>query len=318
MTIIQRQKIAKQEESFAVYELNHALIDGLFETSPKMKKGYLQYREVIRNITVIGKDPETGWQRQEHITLTFMAPRVLNATAESILLAILSLAKQDGLSIEPEQLTSPFTLAEGDAQVRNKVQITCTMYQLMKLAGMGDGKKYYELAKFYMEQMGRATVKWENHTSGWWGLTNILQFTSDSDGRVIAQTNWRLAGALLGNYYHARIDLNERHVLRKDASKTLHRWLSAHLWQHNGKAEYIKYDTLVEHIWTEEVTPGTKRWRLHILKTEILPEIGSLTKWVVEMQTEGAIITHCKSDFHTKRDIQKAIVEKANRKRIKK
>src|SRR5436190_3505313 len=284
------------EQSFALCELEYALTDGIFEPTRKIKNAHLTLREVIRETRLTRKNDETGRIEEEAITLTFVVPSVLNALAESILLAIIKMSGMNGIRVEPDQPTLPlFSTAEGGAKAKARVQTTCKQYQLLKEAGMSTGNHDYQQLDFYLKQMARVTIEWKNHTTGWRGACHLMEYITHEDGSLIIQLNWRLAGVVLGivGYDYAVIDLNERHSLEKDASKTLHRWLSAHLW--GGNSEYITYKKLINHIWTQEATSNTRRWRLHNLKHEVLPEIAKLDKWAVEMRKDGALITHHKA-----------------------
>jgi hypothetical protein len=207
-------------------------------------------------------------------------------------LAIIKLSGLKGIKVEPDQPRLPLFNVEGNATQKTTGKVICKQYQLLKAAGMGDGKRDYELLEYYLEQMAKVNVKWENHATGWKGMSHLIGYAIHDDGSLIVQLNWRLAGAIFGDYERAIIDLDERHKLGKDASKTLHRWLSAHLWK--GKSEYITYDKLRSHIWTQEATPAAQRWRLHTLKKEILPELDKLLHWQVEMGKDGAKISHLK------------------------
>jgi hypothetical protein len=265
----------------------------VFEATRKIKDAELHLRKVVRETRLAWKDEKTGKRIEEPVTLTFFVPYALNPQAESILLAIIKMAGMEGLRIEPDQPMLPlFNTTEGDAKQRATVTATTSQYRLLKAAGMGDDNKNYKLLDFYLEQMAKVTVKWENHATGWKGMSHLMDYATHEDGSLVVQLNWRIAGAMFGDYERAVIDLHERHSLDKDASKTLHRWLSAHLWA--GNSEYITYKKLITHVWTQAASKNTQYWRIHTLKKEILPEIGKLDGWTVEMEPEGARITHHK------------------------
>jgi hypothetical protein len=185
-----------------------------------------------------------------------------------------------------------FDSPTGNAKTRDTVQTCCTKYELLKAAGMSTGKHDYQQLNFYLKQLSHIMIDWENTASGWSGSSWFLSHDKYKDGRLIIRLNWRLAGAVFSQYDYAKIDLNERYILVKDASKTLHRWLSAHLWA--GKSEFIRYETLVKHIWTQEATKKTQQKRIERLRSEILTDLARLDKWTVEMGKDGAQITHLK------------------------
>jgi hypothetical protein len=258
-----------------------------------VKDARFHLREVVRETRLAWKDDKTGKRVEEPVTLTFLFPATLNPQAESILLAIIKLAGRGGIRIEPDQPMLPlFNATEGDAKTRTTVKTTCTQYRLLKEAGMGNDNRSYQQLNFYLDQMATVTVKWENHATGWKGRSHLMDYATHEDGSLIVQVNWRLAGAMFGDYERAVINLDERHALEKDASKSLHRWLSAHIWA--GNSEYITYKKLITHIWTQLAKAAAQRKRLERLKKEILPDIAKLDGWTVEMREEGAQITHHK------------------------
>jgi hypothetical protein len=280
---------ANKEQSFAIYELEYALLDGVFESRKDVKDAELHFRKIEGRYK--WKHPETGEVYNDAVHLELLVPHTLNPQAESILLAIIKMSGIDGLRIDPDQPMLPlFDPPTGDARIKDTVQTNYTKYELLKMAGMTTGKHDYQQLDFYLKQLSHIMVDWENTVTGWSGSSWFLSHDKHNDGRLIIRLNWRLAGAVFGEYDYAKIDLHERHALGKDAAKTLHRWLSAHLWA--GKAEYITYEKLISHIWTQEVTPAAQRKRLERLKNEVLPELADLQNWTVEMDTKGARINH--------------------------
>lgn len=282
---------ANREQSFALYELEHALLDGVFESKKDVKDAELHFRKIEGYYK--WKHPETGTVYDNAVHLELLVPYALNPQAESILLAIIKMSGTDGLRIDPDQPMLPlFDPPTGNARMKDTVQTSCTKYELLKTAGMDTGKSNYQQLDFYLKQLSHIMVDWENTISGWSGSSWFLSHDKHEDSRLIIRLNWRLAGAIFGEYDYAKIDLNERHTLTKDPSKTLHRWLSAHLWI--GRSQYITYEKLVSHIWTQKVTPAAQRKRLERLKQEILPELATLPNWIVETNGKGANITHLK------------------------
>ena len=286
--------------NFVLYELNYALTDGLFEPAQRTKDARFHYREAVRELERKYQDWK-GKEIIEPVTLTFWYPSTINTQAESVLLAILKIAGVEQLEVQPNQLILPLFAGiddPGRAPEKPSAKAICSMYELLKVAGMGNDKKSYKQLKFYIDELSKTSVKWRNHATKWEGRWNLLGYTVNDDGSLVIQVNWRLALGILGRAYYAEIDLDERNALKKDASKTLHRWLSAHLRRQIGnRQEYITYEKLLEHIWSQKATPAAQRKRLERLKNEVLPEIGKLTGWTVERKAEGAVITHHQGNY---------------------
>ena len=282
---------ANREQSFALCEMQYALLSGVFESKKDVKDAELHFHKVTGCYK--WRHPDTGTVYDNAVHLELLVPCTLNSQAESILLAIIKISGTDGQRIDSDQPMLPsFDPPTGNAGMKGTVQILCTKYELLKTAGMDTGKANYLQLDFYLKQLSHIMVDWENTASGWSGSSWFLSHDKHEDGRLIIRLNWRLAGSVFSEYDYAKIDLNERYALKKDASKTLHRWLSAHLW--SGKSEYISYGKLISHIWTREASGSTQRMRLNRLKQEILPELGKLPNWTIKLLGDGAHITHLK------------------------
>lgn len=274
------------------------MLDGVFEPSRKVKDGDLRIRR-IKGVYDY-KDPNTGKVHKDAVHLELVIPYLLNPQAESVLLALIKLSGKDGLAngleIETTQPYLPmlFETIKGDVANKPVIYIRTTQYQLLETAGMGKGKQDYRLLGQYLKYMSEITVHYENTADKFKANVHLLETAEDlTTGNIVVRLNWRLSGAILGKYRYAEIDLKERRALGKDASKTLHRWLSANLWE--GGARFYLYKTLITHIWTQKAKAGAQRVRLTRLKNEILPEIGKLNGWTIEMGEDGAKITHHKA-----------------------
>jgi hypothetical protein len=275
------------EKNFAKYELQTALLDGLFEPTRKIKDGHLRLREIETHHDY--RDLETGKVSPKAIYLKLRVPYFLGTGAESLFLAILKLIGEDRLAIDPLQPCLPLLLRpEEGAMFKNAGAAITTEHHLMQEAGMSVGKNDYRLFRKYLDWMSMVHVYYENHATGWRGADWFLRYSTHEDGSLIVQVNWRLAGAAFSDYLHAEIDLSERHSLKKDATKTLHRWLSAHIWE--GKSGYLRYETLSKHIWTEKASATAQRKRLERLRNEILPDLASLPNWTIAFGSDGVSI----------------------------
>jgi hypothetical protein len=276
---------------FAKYELQTALLDGIFESSKKVSGAEEKRRVIERSFDHVERDENgsvVGQRIKNAITLKLKVPYTLGTAAESLLLAILKIAGQDGDTSLPDDLL----LANENASTKNVQYAELTMFQLLKEAGMTDGKKSYEQAKTYLHLMSEISVWYSNEITGWSGSSWFMAYETNKDGRLKIQLNWRLSGAIFGEYLHAIINLDERAALEKDPSKTLHRWLSAHIWP--GISGNFHYETLIRHIWSEKASAPTTRKRISRLKTEILPEIGKLADWEIVQDADLVTISRSK------------------------
>lgn len=276
---------------FAKYELQTALLDGIFESSKRVACAEEKRRVIERKFDHVERDEHgkiIGEKIKNAITLKLKVPYTLGTAAESLLLAILKIAGQDGQTSLPGDLL----LANENASTKNVQIAEMTMFHLLKEAGMTDGQKAYAQAKHYLQLMSEISVWYSNEITGWSGTSWFMAHETHKDGRLRIQLNWRLSGAIFGEYLHAIINLDERAALSKDPSKTLHRWLSAHIWP--GRSGTFHYETLSRHIWSEEASGATTRKRVSRLKTEVLPEIASLAGWNILQEADSVTIARLK------------------------
>lgn len=276
---------------FAKYELQTALLDGIFESSKRVAGAEEKRRVIVRSFDHVERDEHgkvIGEKIKNAITLQLKVPYTLGTAAESLLLAILKIAGQDGDTSLPGDLL----LANESASTKSVQSAEMTMFHLLKEAGMSDGQKSYAQAKHYLQLMSEISVWYSNEITGWSGSSWFMAHETHKDGRLRIQLNWRLSGAIFGEYLHAIINLDERAALAKDPSKTLHRWLSAHIWP--GRWGTFHYETLSRHIWSEDASGPTTRKRISRLKTEVLPEIASLAGWNILQEADSVTITRLK------------------------
>ncbi len=276
---------------FAKYELQTALLDGIFESSKRVSDADEKRRTIERKFDHVERDEHgriIGKKIKDAIKLRLKVPYKLGTSAESLLLAILKIAAQDGDTSLPGDLL----LANESASEKSVQGAEMTMFHLLKEAGMSDGKKSYDQAKHYLQLMSEISVWYSNEITGWSGSSWFMAYETHKDGRLRIQLNWRLSGAIFGEYLHAIINLDERAALTRDPSKTLHRWLSAHIWP--GNNGNFHYETLIRHIWSEDASEATTRKRISRLKTEILPEISSLAGWNVVQKADAVNISRLK------------------------
>lgn len=292
------------------YELQIALLDGLFQPQKKMSQSDLKLRQI---------DSYYDWHHDgqtypKAIHLRLRAPYNLGIEAETVLLALLYLAEQSG-EFQPATMFEniPLLMApQGQAQTRAVGVVWISRYGLLQTSGMGHNQQSYRQLDKYLEQLSQVWVYYKNSISHWEGSDWFFHYQYNTETEtLLAQINWRLAGAVFGRYLKAYIDLRERHQLKTSSSKALHRWLSAYVWP--GKTRRLHYVTLLDHVWFDPPrTPGAQRFRLHRLKTDILPDLNNLDQWTIQDRSPVVVVSrkaatvsdnhsHSLSDNHSHR-----------------
>ncbi len=274
---------------WANYELQTALLDDLFQS--QRRQSISTTKRTFHEITALYDYRYDGGIVPNGLQIQVTAPEGLGVGAESILLAVLYLFKHHGSAGSTgtsKMLMKPAGIAE-DYPIGT---LETTRYAVLKAAGMGDDQASYQRLQRILRDLGKITLTFRNLVTGEEGNDFLVRWdTQKSTNRLLVQINWRLAGAVFGTYLRAMVDLDERNSLPSDPSKTLHRWLSAHLWP--GKSEHILYPTLIKHMWPEEdqdMSSSTYRMRIHRLKNKIIPEIQTLSGWRITTSATGILI----------------------------
>ena len=291
---------------WARYELQTALLDHLFQSRVrKAPSPHTTKRSFIEHTAFYDWHYENGVV-PGGIQLQITAPDTLGVTAESVLLAVMYLVKHHGSFLDPQDLATsdlPLLLKPAGIAAHNPIAtLETTRYAVLKTAGLSNDRASYQRLHRILSDLGKIMLTYRNLVTGEEGNDLLFrwQLRTDTD-RLLIQVNWRLAGAIFGSYLRAMIDLNERNALHSDPTKSLHRWLSAHLWP--GKAEWILHSTLARHIWPidEEIsshTANTNRVRLHRLKTRIIPEFKALPGWRITDESTGILVHRLQRSDH--------------------
>lgn len=285
---------------WARYELQMAISDGLFH--PKKRQDLNPRMTVLQRVDFNFDIKRQGRVYPDGIHLELHVPVQLDTTAETLLLSMLYLAGQQGhgLWIAPDSwaMSSPLLLEpKGHANQERIGVLETSRYQLLKTAGMGHSTFQYRQMKRYLQLLSMISVFYENHVDGWSGSDWLFKYAMEPrTDRLIVQFNWRLAGAVFGDYLRAYIDLNERKQLKQDPAKTCHRFLSAYVWP--GKTRLIAYERLADHVWPseEQVTSNTRRQHVYRLKKEILPAVAALPAWTITQNTRHVEISRANCD----------------------
>lgn len=228
---------------WARYELQIALLDSLFQSRMRSTKTSMPAKPTKRSFCEI--TAQYDWHHEngvapDAIQIQITAPETLDVAAESVLLAILYLVKNQGHLVTPQSSAHhPMLLKPSGLAAQSPIgSIETTRYALLKIAGMPDSLEYYQRLQRLLRELGKIILTYRNLVTGEEGNDLLLrwQLQRDTD-HLLIQINWRLAGAIFGTYLRAMIDLDERNALHSDPAKILHRWLSAHLWP--GKSEWI-------------------------------------------------------------------------------
>lgn len=269
------------DRNYAKYEMKTALLDGVFVSEKKAMTNDLQMRRVTKLYDAHDKDG-TCYPKATLVEIT--APANLSVQAESVLLAILKITGFEG-NYAP--LTNDSAAAtDGHAKEKCVASALTSEYALLRESGLDTSEDAYEQLRKYLRQLSDVRIRYENSVSGWGGQSWFIEHHFRKDGTVLVFVNWRLAGAVFGDYLHALIDLDERRALKSAPAKSLHRWLSACLWA--GKSVRISYEKLSSHIWPY----ATNRMQETRLRNQLLPSLDTLPYWKVVAGEKHAFISH--------------------------
>lgn len=231
-----------------------------------------------------------AWEIEQNfgtLTLRFGGNRRLTIQDETVLLAILNLMGQDGLFLAPD-ITEFHDVRKMERQqaAANKVGVaTQTRWKLLALCGLPDSQQGYAQLERSLERLSSVVVHYRNEATKWRGSDWFLSYMASEDGHLNIQVNWRLAGAVFGDYHYVSLDMHERLALSTDYAKKLHVVLSRQVW--HGQTVKFRLDTLVNHVWQDgDVTPGTIRNRRSDIKKGLI-EIGGFEAWSIAFAGRG-------------------------------
>lgn len=264
-----------------------ALLDGLFVSQKKTEAPILCAPPVAAAY-------DWHHERQTYpqaIHLQIHAPYRLSVETETVLLAILFLLEWRGHPLASEARADPDGLLAPEGEARHKAtgEVETTRHALLMAAGWGDSARAYRQLDQQLYALSQVTLHYRNTVTGWDGLDRLLQYRLKPSAKSLRiQVNWRLAGSVFGPYLYALVDLQERQHLHSAGAKTMHRWLSAHVWP--GKTRQVLLSTLIGHVWPDTAnTAGADRVRRHRMRTDILPALNQLAGWSLELDAKGLV-----------------------------
>lgn len=261
-------------QRFSKYETKTALTDDLFVSLPRHKINKLDAWEIRKDIG--------------DLHLRFEGTRRLTVQDETVLLAVLGLLGQSGTRVLPGE-AGPFQNQSIDMLKAKSMMVglvRATRWKLLELCGLTDTGPNYQQLMASLNRLSTVSVFYRNQGTKWEGRDWFMGFDAAETGELLIKVNWRLAGAVFGDYHFISLDMTERLKLSSDSAKKLHVVLSRHVW--HGRRETFKLDTLIGHVWSDkDVTEKTTEKRRAVLK-RALEEIGEFRSWRIVISGRGA------------------------------
>lgn len=231
----------------------------------------------------------------------FSAANALGVPEQTLLLALLELAKEQYAADADAMVIGRSSIAEPDQKLWGKLtmgtgritsdtlRFTTTWYELNRRCGAQPGGEARKMRERQLERLCEVVV-WE--TAGDIARTKrqsyLVAWLIGDDNRMRLALNARLASALMGGSY-AQVSLAERLALDKDIPMAVHAFLSTAIAP--GKNLKIGVETLAARFWVEGSTPmpaGThRRHKLEIRGA--LEAIGKLVDWTVEWERNDLV-----------------------------
>lgn len=168
------------------------------------------------------------------------------------------------------------------------LKISLTRYELLKeLHRSTSGAKNYKWLEASLDRLGAVSFKYDG--ARWSGSFNLLSYRFNKDTEqydifinpISAHSVW----SQKANYIF--IHRQERHLLKADASRVLHSYLSGVV--RNGETRHLAIDTVVSAVWAqydEEVSSDTFRFRTKQI-SEGCKELSRLNGWSAEIIGRG-------------------------------
>ncbi|MDF5010072.1 replication protein C, IncQ-type, partial [Vibrio parahaemolyticus] len=168
------------------------------------------------------------------------------------------------------------------------LKISLTRYELLKeLQRSTSGAKNYKWLEASLDRLGAVSFKYDG--ARWSGSFNLLSYRFNKDTEqydvFIIPTTAHSVWSQKANYIF--IHRQERHLLKADASRVLHSYLSGVV--RLGETRHIGIDTVVSAVWAqydEEVSSDTFRFRAKQI-SDGCKELSRLNGWSAEIVGRG-------------------------------
>lgn len=216
------------------------------------------------------------------LTLRWRGPDELSIQDETLLLAVLLLARSDKEPLEHHD-EAPASRhlwrglqPTGFYDERPVIMTTASFSALAEVCGRGDGGSSISQIRDGLKRLTEVTV-WVKCGPAE-ASSRLLSWIVGDDKRVLIAVNRRLAEVLTGAQY-VKIDLEERRQLRSTTAQALHSRLSSQL--RAGKHSSITLDRIEFRIWGASSVGATRRKR-HQRLLAAFEELGWLQGWTVE------------------------------------
>lgn len=130
---------------------------------------------------------------------------------------------------------------------------------LARAVGMDEGGASIKQIRKSVERLFGVTIFVERRKKRT-GMRLLSAYASDEgSGDLYVALNPRIAGAILGDTQHVRIELAEVRGLESDPARVIHQRLCG--WIDPGKTRRAKMDTLMGYAWPDPPTPAAVRKR---------------------------------------------------------
>lgn len=258
----------------------HCLVPGLFRS---LKRG--DRKKLKLDVTY-----DFGAER-----IRFWGPEPLGADDMRVLQGLVALAATAGsdgraILLHPEPATDAgqqlrlLLETKFDALSKDALVAKGSYRQLAREMGYGDieGGAAFKAIRDCIERLWAVSVIVERGGARQ-GFRILAEYASnDADGRLFVALNPRLAGAILGETQHLRIDMAEVRKLNSDPARLMHQRLH---WINAGGTKPVTLDTLCSYAWPDECAPATMRQR-RVVARKALTELADLG-WTVEEYAKG-------------------------------
>jgi len=232
----------------------------------------------------------------------------LGADDMRILQGLVAMAGPDGITLKDDNTASSvgkqllldmFTPPDAppyDGKKPDTLSVRTSFRRLAREIGMDEGGASLKVIRKSVErlfgvtvfvQMGRRRV----------GMRLLSAYASDDEsGDLCIAMNPQLAGAILGNGQHVRIELAEVRALETDPARLIHQRLCG--WIDAGKSGRATIATLAEYVWPEATDIESTQKKRYATIRRAMVELSAIG-WTVNQYDRGKFeITRPKARRH--------------------
>lgn len=258
-----KTKMDKQGAGVVVHDLTHARHDPGHVLAPALFRslGPRDRKRLKLDVTYIHGDDRIEFGGKEPLgadDLRVLQGLVAIAGPEGLILRDDGTGSDGAQQLLLDLFSPPGAIATADKKPDTLV-VRDSFRALARAVGMDGGGRTIKQIKKSIERLFSVTIFIERGKKRT-GMRLLSAYASDEGtGDLYVALNPRIAGAILGDTQHVRIELSEVRGLESDPARLIHQRLCG--WIDPGNTRRVKMETLIGYAWPDPISNSAMRRR---------------------------------------------------------